>query len=251
MRQTKQLTTAHENVILKSAMRRYLDDDSTGGTIAAHAPASYYPLLPCMWDLLSATSSGALYAFATTGMTVVVRKCISGTLKSIQTAAPAITAPFEVLPAMLVPAVVVFPSSVVDMARTVFGLNISETAEVFRVSRPTIYQWLKLKDIEQVRSREDRERIKAIYQAVQLWQQQAPLKGRWRQAILPSGTTVLDILKAQLIDPDALMAAYTTLAAGTEARRKEEGERAQQAISVLAGAFSQLASEGKARKGTS
>ena len=247
MRKTKQLTAAHE--ILQSAMCRYLDDDSTGGAIAAHAPTSY-PLLPRMWDLLSTTPTGALNRSATTGMTVVVRKYISGTLKSIQVAALAIAAPLEALPTMLGPAIVISPASVVDMARSVFGLNISETAEVFHVSRPTIYQWLKLEDIEHVRSKEDRERIKAIYHAAQLWQRKAPLKGRWQQVILPSGATVLDILKAQQINSDALMAAYATLGAATGARRKEEGERAQRAISVLAGAFAQLDSERKARKGT-
>lgn len=249
MRQTKQLTAAHASVILQSVMRRYLDDDSTGGTIAVHESAPY-PLLPRMWDLLGATSMGEIDRSATTGVTVVIYKYISGARKAIQVAAPAIATLHEVLPAMPKPAVVISPAAAVDMARSIFGLNISETADVFHVSRPTIYQWMKLEDIEQVRSREDRERIKAIFQAAQLWQESLPLKGRWRQAILPSGTTVLDILKAQQFDPDALKAAYTTLAASTEARRKEEGERAQQAISKLAEAFSELASESKARKGT-
>lgn len=249
MRQTKQFNAAHENAILQSAMRRYLDDDSTGGTIAVRESAPY-PLLPSMWDLLGATSKGEIDRSATTGVALLICKFISGAPKAILVTTPTLATPHEALPATLMPAVVISPASVVDMARSIFGLNISETAEVFRISRPTIYQWMKLEDIEQVRSRKDRERIKVIYQAAQQWQKFPPLKGRWRQAILPSGTTVLDLLKTEQFDPTALKAAYTALAAGTEVRRKEEGERAQQAISKIAEAFSELANERKARKGS-
>lgn len=247
MRHSHQPAAARDHTVRQGVMRRYYDDDSTGGVITGN-PAPY-PVLPRMWDLLSTTSTEALSRSATTGMSVVISMYISGAMRSLQVVVPLISGIFDIPTALLAPVAVVSPASVVDLARNVFGLNISETADVFRVSRPTIYQWLKLEDMEQVRSREDRERIKAVYQAAQLWQQYPLLKGRWLQAILPSGTTALDILKAQKIDPDALRAAYTTLAAGTGMRRKEEGERAQQAISKLAEAFSQLATDGKARKG--
>ena len=241
MRDGQQRIAARSGVMLTSALDRYFSDDSTGGTIAALAPTDSYPGFPSVLSLLTETPSGKLFASATSGMIFVVRKDTSGGLNYSQTAGSA----------DLAPAVIVSPASVVDRARSVFGLNISETAEVFRVSRPTIYQWMKLQDSAQVRSRADRERIKAIYQAAQLWKARAPLKGRWPQTILPSGTTVLDILKAPKIDPDALMDAHTALEIGTEARRKEDGARARQAISALARAFSQLASEKKARKGRS
>ncbi|MFN2312703.1 MAG: helix-turn-helix domain-containing protein, partial [Spirochaetia bacterium] len=97
---------------------------------------------------------------------------------------------------------------VLDWVRAVFGLNISETAEVFGITRQTAYQWLKLTDMEQVRSRENRDRIKLLYGAAQSWQSHPPLKGRWLHALLPAGNTVLDLLKDPQLDLDALHAAY-------------------------------------------
>ena len=129
------------------------------------------------------------------------------------------------------------------------ALNISETAEVFGVTRQTAYQWMKLTDMEQVRSHENRDRIKQLYRAAQSWQNHPPLKGRWLHALLPAGNTVLDLLKDPQLNLDALHAAYEALAASTADRRREEGERATQAASALAGAFAGLGAGRKARKG--
>jgi hypothetical protein len=60
---------------------------------------------------------------------------------------------------------------------------------------------------------------------------------------------VLDLLKAAQIDLDALQAAYQALATSTADRRREEGERATQAATALAGAFADLGAGRKARKG--
>jgi hypothetical protein len=147
------------------------------------------------------------------------------------------------------PPVAISPTSVLDGVRAVFGLNISETAEVFGITRQTAYQWMKLTDMEQVRSHENRDRIKQLYGAAQSWQNHPPLKGRWLYALLPAGNTVLDLLKAPQIDLDALQAAYQALAASTADRRREEGERATQAATALAGAFAGLGAGRKARKG--
>jgi hypothetical protein len=136
-----------------------------------------------------------------------------------------------------------------DGVRAVFGLNISESAEVFRITRQTAYQWMKLTDMEQVRSHENRDRIKQLYGAVRSWQNQSPLTGRWLHALLPTGNTLLDLLKDPQFDLDALQAAYKALAASTADRRREEGARATQAATVLTGAFAGLGAGRKARKG--
>lgn len=141
------------------------------------------------------------------------------------------------------------PASVLDCVRNVFGLNISETAEVFGITRQTAYQWMKLADMEQVRAYENRDRLKQLYGAAQSWQNLPPLKGRWLYALLPAGNTVLDLLKAAQIDLDALQAAYQALATSTADRRREEGERATQAATALAGAFADLGAGRKSRKG--
>ena len=150
---------------------------------------------------------------------------------------------------MHTPAVVLSPASVLDGVRKVFGLNISETAEVFNITRQTAYQWMKLTDMEQVRAHENRDRLMQLYGAAQSWQNLPLLKGRWLYALLPAGNTLLDLLKTHQIDLDALQAAYQALAANTADRRREEGERATQAATALAGAFAGLGAGRKARKG--
>lgn len=141
------------------------------------------------------------------------------------------------------------PASVLDRVRAIFGLNISETAEVFCITRQTVYQWMKLDDMEQVRSHENRNRIKQLYAAAQLWQDYPPLKGHWLHALLPHGNTVFDLLKDLQLDLNALRAARNVLAAGAAARRHEEGERATQAATALAEALAGLGAGRKARRG--
>ena len=103
--------------------------------------------------------------------------------------------------------------------------------------------------MEQVRSHENRDRIKQLYGAAQSWQNHPPLKGRWLHALLPAGNSVLDLLKDPQLDLDALQSAYQALSASTAGRRREEGERATQAATALAGAFADLGAGRKARKG--
>jgi len=148
------------------------------------------------------------------------------------------------------PGVVVSPATVLDSVRDVFGLNISETAEVFGITRQTAYQWLKLTTMEQVRARENRERLKQLYGATQTWKELPLLKGRWLHALLPSGQTVLDLLKAPQVDPDALRSAHKALASCANERRIQEGERTTQAVSAIAAAFAGLGAGRQVRKGT-
>lgn len=178
---------------------------------------------------------------ATTGICIVITKNLIDL--------PYAHAAMEFNLGAALPPVALSPASVLDGVRTVFGLNISETAEVFGITRQTTYQWMKFTDMEQVRAHENRDRLKQVYGAAQSWQNLPSLKGRWLYALLPAGNTVLDLLKAPQIDHDALQAAYQALAASTADRRREEGERATQAATALVDVFAGLGAGRKARKG--
>lgn len=143
----------------------------------------------------------------------------------------------------------VSPAVVLEAVRNAFAMNISEVAEVFGITRQTAYQWMKLTDMEQVRARENRERLKQLYAASQAWRELSPLKGRWLHAILPSGQTLLDLLKAPQIDLNSLRSAHAALASSSNERRVQEGERATQAVASFVGAFAGLGSGRKDRKG--
>lgn len=219
-------------------MRGIYSEAGTGSLIDATRSALYPAAVP-EWGLL--TIPGTLPAkwgsFAATGaFYVVIKNCAD---------APAVHE-FDLEAAL--PRVALSPATVLDRVRNVFGLNISETAEVFGITRQTAYQWMKLVDMEQVRAHENRERIKQIYGAAQEWQRHPPLKGRWIHALLPSGKTMLDLLKAPHIDLAALRTAYLSLAAGTADRRRDEGARATQAATALASAFTGLGAGRKVRK---
>jgi DNA-binding transcriptional ArsR family regulator len=148
-----------------------------------------------------------------------------------------------------VPKVAASPAVVLEAVRNAFAMNISEAAEAFGITRQTAYQWLKLTDMEQVRSRENRERLKQLYAAALTWKELPPLTGRWLHALLPSGQTLLDLLKVAKIDANTLRSAHAALASSSHKRRIEEGERATQAVASFATAFANLSSGPKGPKG--
>ena len=226
----------------QGAMRRLYDYGEGTGSVIDEEQSDPFQGVPRVWELLR---SAAPYLqkdhSATSGAWFVFTK----NLIDPPEAFAAMEFNFEAA----LPPVARSPASVLDGVRNVFGLNISDTAEVFGITRQTAYQWMKLTDMEQVRAHENRDRLKQLYGATQSWQNFPPLKGRWLYALLPAGNTVLDLLKAAQIDLDALQAAYQALATSTANRRREEGERATQAATALAGAFADLGAGRKARKG--
>lgn len=141
------------------------------------------------------------------------------------------------------------PAAVLEAVRNAFAMNISEAAEVFGITRQTAYQWMKLTDMDQVRARENRERLKQLYAANQVWREMSPLKGRWLHALLPSGQTLLDLLKTPQIDLNTLRSAHAALVSSSNERRVQEGERTTQAVASFVGAFAGLGSGRKERKG--
>ncbi len=94
----------------------------------------------------------------------------------------------------------VTPASIVDMVRRTFSLNVSDTADVFKVSRPTIYQWSKLESMDLIRASQDRDRLKTLYGIVVGWAARPALRGPWYRQVLPSGQSVVDLLKGERID---------------------------------------------------
>lgn len=234
---------ASRDIAIRQGTMRSLYAEGTGSLIDEEQS---YPFqgVPRMWQLLNAdTPSSREGHSATTGVFLVITKNQIDHREGL--AATAMELNFEAA----LPTVVVSPASVLDIVRAVFGLNISETAEVFGITRQTAYQWMKLTDMDQVRSRENRDRIKQLYGAAQTWQNLPPLKGRWLYALLPTGNTVLDLLKDPQLDLDVLKAAYQALSASTAERRRDEGEHATQAAAALGNAFDGLGAGRKTRKG--
>ena len=238
-----QALASRDYAIRQGAMRNLYSEYGAGtGSIIVEEQSAPFQGVPRVWELLiTATSSSQESHSATSGVYIVITKnqvVHPNALVAIEYNLKAAQQP-----------VVLSPAFVLDRVRTVFGLNISETAEIFGVTRQTVYQWMKLTDMEQVRSHENRDRIKQLYGAAQSWQTHPPLKGRWLHAILATGNTVLDLLKASPVDLDALQAAYQGLSISAADRRREEGERVTQAATALAGAFVELGAGRKSRKG--
>lgn len=235
-----QTLASREFAIRQCAMRSFYGEAGTGSIIDEAKSAPYQAAL-CDWDLLIPVTihSQGLHAAATGAFFVVIKNRVapSETSEALEFNLKAV-----------LPPVALSPASVLDRVRTVFGLNISETAEVFGITRQTAYQWMKLTAMEQVRAHENRDRIKQLYGAAQAWQNHPQLKGRWLHALLPGGNTLLDLLKAPQIDLDVLQAAYQALATSSADRRREEGERATQAATALVGAFAGLGVGRKAQK---
>lgn len=235
-----QAQASRDFAIRQGAMRSLYGEGT--GSVFVEEQSDPFQGVPRVWMLLNpATPYSREGHSATTGVYIVITKN--------QIDLPEAPAAMEFNLKAALPPVAISPASVLDGVRAVFGLNISDTAEVFGITRQTAYQWMKLTDMEQVRAHENRDRLKQIYGAAQLWQSLPPLKGRWLYALLPDGNTVLDLLKAPQIDLDALQVAYQALAASTADRRRKEGERATQAATALAGAFAGLGAGRKARKG--
>lgn len=224
----------------RSGTMRNLYAEGTGSVIVEKESAPFQGV-PRMWMLSNpANPYSQEYQSATTGVCIVFIKNLIDHAKTLAERTLYLDAAR--------PPIALSPASVLDTVRNTFGLNVSETAEVFGITRQTAYQWMKLTEMEQVRSRENRDRLKQLYSAAQLWQNQPQLKGRWLYALLPAGDTVFDLLKASPVDLDGLEAAYRTLCASATDRRREEGERTTQAANALTDAFAGLGAGRKARK---
>lgn len=140
------------------------------------------------------------------------------------------------------------PSDIVTMVRKVFGLNVSDAAQVFGVGRPTIYLWADSHDMGSVRPKKQA-RMKQLLIAATLCKQLAPLPVAALRAVLPvSGKTLLDMLSEEMINLDQLGQAYQHLETTRATFRKQEHHKAVEAIKGLKGAFQTLGAQQAARK---
>ena len=142
----------------------------------------------------------------------------------------------------------VSPSTIVDLVRNTFSLTIRDAADVFRVSRPTIYQWLKLDSIDLIRSSADRDRLKRLYAIAMAWTSRPKLSGRWYQLVLPSGQTVLDILKGENLDSQEFSRFHTLLAQQSSLLQGQEHLRAKSAMEGLREGFAAMERDRPPRK---
>lgn len=233
-----------EHMVRQGAMNAYVLPKmayNTGTAISTPDPASYL-LSAQLWSLLESSPMQPQPGGA--GDSLILREATSGGLVLVhrlttQAAEPARAQEAEEA---------VTPAMIVEFVRRVFALNMSDAAEAFRVSRPTIYQWAKLMDIEQVRSHSDRERLKALHRITKLWAGREPLVGRWQSMILPSGKSVLDLLKEPQLNVLALTEAHRVLADRKDILRREDHRRAQGAAAALGNAFAKLG-EAQGRRG--
>ena len=106
------------------------------------------------------------------------------------------------------------PAKLLASLRTTFMLSVQDAAAVLQVSRPTVYQWQTLEQMEQIRARRDRERLLTVYRLAKEWDSLGNLSGRWLTLPLERlGKTVLEILQDEVIDRDALIVAHHEIAA--------------------------------------
>ncbi len=133
------------------------------------------------------------------------------------------------------------PANMVSCVREVFRLTVSDTSQVLRVSRPTVYQWESLGDIAAIRARTDRDRLMQIYRLAQDWARRPLLRGRWLHARLPSGKSVFDLLSEQPLDESTLRHAYDQVFAMLPDLQANEQRRSAAAVKAMKGAFGKLA----------
>ncbi len=132
------------------------------------------------------------------------------------------------------------PATIVDRARNLLALTVTDAGRVFRVSRPTIYQWQSIGDIGQIRSHKDRQRLKDMWSIAETWSKLTPLKGRWLNHILPGGKSLLDLLSVEKIDVAAVLSAHASLSMSQQELRGKEHQRVLQVLPGLRDAFKNL-----------
>jgi hypothetical protein len=108
--------------------------------------------------------------------------------------------------------------------RHCFSLNTSELAAVLNVGRPTVYAWMQGGPIRPG----NQERLAAVYRIAQNWWKRAgqPL-GSFLQLKGADGQSVLDLLKAELLDEAKLEPYFKVAAHRLERAAKGKDERAE------------------------
>lgn len=143
----------------------------------------------------------------------------------------------------------VSPAGIVELVRKTFSLNVSDAADVFRVSRPTIYQWAKLGAMEQIRSGRDRERLKKLNEIATVWSARPKLSGRWYDRPLESGQTILDLFKVENLDVSAFGRFHAEIEKQCEQLQRMEHIHASDAVVKLRQAMAAMEADRPKGKG--
>lgn len=147
------------------------------------------------------------------------------------------------------------PAKFLTKIRTTFLLSVQDAATVLNVSRPTIYQWQTLTQMDQIRAHGDRDRLMIVYRLAKEWDGLGQVSGRWLTLPLEkTGATVLDILRANTINENALIQAHREIAALRSQLAEAEHRSSLEGVRAMRPAFSKLAEMERkrhARKGKS
>lgn len=129
--------------------------------------------------------------------------------------------------------------------RSVFGLSISQLAQVMRVERVTIYDWLRKNAMDSLRGT-SRARLSELCAIATTWASFTPLSGKFLQEPLPNGRCLIEFLISDSLNTTEILKAYADLAfrkKPAERDREHMEEQAHNARKIgfaLKGAFAQL-----------
>lgn len=102
------------------------------------------------------------------------------------------------------------PDEMLGAVRDFFGLNVTQTAKVFRVERPTIYLWSSLHDSSKVRT-QNLDRMKALFCLAEKCKRIDTLGSEALQWGLSDGTSFLEMISEERIDETSLISTWKML----------------------------------------
>jgi len=143
---------------------------------------------------------------------------------------------------------IVSPAEMVAYVRDTFCLEKSEMADIYGVSRPTIYEWEKLKKIDADLHDSYKSRIKNLYRISMKWRDMGKIKGDWLHKMLMSGKSVLDLLKASTLDENAIASAHQQLSALQPVLLQREADRGADMINALGNGLLKMDATQKKRR---
>ena len=108
------------------------------------------------------------------------------------------------------------------------SLNLSDLAIVLRVSRPTVYSWLREESAPQAHNLA---RMRLLYTIARTWAAISPTRlGVYLKRPALDGRSVLDMLSAEKIDKIALRDELTSISKAIESKRGEQRPRSANEI---------------------
>lgn len=148
-----------------------------------------------------------------------------------------------------VPANVVIPlapSGMIEQIRNVFHLNVTQTAKVLRVERPTIYLWSSMTTSNGIK-KENSERLQKIYLAsIECKKYEMPIDAlKWQQA---DGSTLLDILSGEKVSTREIVNTWHVLRNAKTQMQEMRKERGKAFATAVASAIASLGDKEELKK---